>query len=383
MPRRKKEKGIRGFGSVYKRGSDGRYVAKYKAEGTKSGYKELYAKTESEAYDKLEKAWLEHKQGILATGPQQKLETFLNQWLEEVHKSTIRIGTYKRYRTILTRHLIPNLGHIQMQKLTAQQVQTTYAKMLKNQLKPKTIKTIHAVLHKALDQAIRWRLLSRNVCNEVSLPRAAKFEIQPLTGEQARQLLKTAKGHRFEAFLTLALVTGMRRGEILALRWADIDFGTKTLFIRRSVNYVTGYGFVESEPKTAAGNRAIPLPQMVVDLLPQHRLYQLEMRSQAGPRWQEHDLVFSNMYGGFFSISQLYKQFRMILKDAGFSNMRFHDLRHSAATILLIMGIHPKVVQERLGHSQIGMTMDIYSHVLPAMQKEATDKLDTLFRQTE
>jgi integrase len=365
-----------GEGSIYQR-SDGRWVGEITLENGKR--KPFYGKTRKEAADKLQQALYEQKQGMLATGPQQKLGPYLNQWLEEVHKSTLRIGTYKRYRIILDKHLIPYLGHLPLQKVTSQQVQAAYAKILKSGYKPKTIKTINAVLHKALDQAIRWRLLARNVCNEVSLPRTAKFDIHPLTREQVQKLLDTARGYRFETMLTLALMTGMRRGELLGLRWSDIDFETGNLHISRSVGYVTGCGFVEAEPKTAASNRTIPLPQFVIDLLRQHRLDQAEARSEAGERWQEHDLVFCNRTGGFFSISQLYKQFRILLYEAGLPDMRFHDLRHSAATVLLTMGVHPKVVQERLGHSQISMTLDTYSHVLPSMQQEATDKLNDLF----
>ncbi len=376
--KRRRKKSVPGLGSVYPR-KDGRWGADFIVEET-GKRKTVYGRTAKEAAEKLQQALFEQKQGTFADGPKQKLETFLNHWLEDVHKPTVRVSSYKRYRIILDKHLIPYLGHIQIQKLTAQHVQSAYAKILKDGYKPATVRAIHAVLHKALGQAVRWHLVGRNVCNEVSLPRVPKFEIHPLTKEQAQKLLDVARGDRFEAMLVLALLTGMRRGEILGLRWSDIDFESGTLHIRRSVNHITGYGFIETEPKTAASIQVIPLPEVVIDVLRQHRLYQLEAQSQAGAKWQERDLVFCNKIGGFFSLSQLYQQYRKLLSDAGLPRLRFHDLRHSAATILLTLGIHPKVVQERLGHSKIAMTMDTYSHVLPTMQEEASERLDDLFR---
>jgi integrase len=202
-----------------------------------------------------------------------------------------------------------------------------------------------------------------------------------LSEEQARMLLAVACGHRLEALLTLALTTGMRRGELLALRWQDINFDNKSLHILRTLNRLVGYGFIETEPKTSKSRRKIILPDFVIDMLKQHRAHQLEERLKAGVEWQDHDLVFSNTHGGFLQPDRLREMLQKLLKEAGLPYMRFHDLRHSAATILLSMGVHPKVVQELLGHSAISMTMDTYSHVLPSMHQEAMEKMDETFRQ--
>ncbi len=381
MPRRKKERGIRGFGSVYRRGSDGRYVAKYKAEGTKSGYKEEYARTEPEAYAKLEKAWLEKQQGILATGPNQKLKDYLEQWLEEVHKPPIiRLSSHVKYRGLLRNQIIPALGHLQLRRVTPQHLQLFYNNLLKNGLSSSVVQSIHGLLHKAFDNAIRWNLIARNVCDLVSPPPLRTKEIQPLSMDQARILLEAAKEHNLETFLIVVLATGMRHGEMRGLRWHDIQFEEQCLYVRRTVSRIAGYGYVEGDPKTAKGKRKIILPDFVISQLKKHRIQQAERKQKAGEKWQERDLVFCNRSGGFIHQDVILEMFRRILAKAGLPlELRIHDLRHSAATIFLSMGIHPKIVQELLGHSQISMTLDTYSHVLPSMQQEAMDKWETAF----
>lgn len=199
--------------------------------------------------------------------------------------------------------------------------------------------------------------------------------------EQAKHLLDIARGHRLEVMLTLAIATGMRKGEIGALKWEDIDFNGQSLQVRRSMRRLAGYGVITKEPKTAKGRRRIILPQFAVDALKLQKIYQLEQREKAGPSWEENNFVFPNIYGRFLSSQTIHTLFKKLLSDAGLPHMRFHDLRHSAATILLSMGVHPKVVQELLGHSQISITLDVYSHVLPSMQRETMDKLNDFFHQ--
>lgn len=184
----------------------------------------------------MQKALYEQKQGTLLTGSQQTIKQYLEHWLEDVHKSSIRISTYVRYRGLIDQHILPSLGFIQLQKLSPQQVQALYARKLREALSARSVRILHAVLHKALDTAVRTNLVTRNVCNAVTPPRMTKYEIQPLSEEQAHMLLAVAHGHRLEALLTLALTTGMRRGELLALRWHDINFDHKSLQIVRTVN---------------------------------------------------------------------------------------------------------------------------------------------------
>ena len=234
-------------------------------------------------------------------------------------------------------------------------------------------------MHKALDNAVKWNILPRNVCDAVTPPRIPRKEKNVLTKQQAHTLLEEVRTHRLEALLTLAITTGMREGELLALHWQDMNFEDCSLQVKRAVSYLKGYGYVESEPKTAKGRRMIKLPVFVVDILVRHKAQQEEQRREVGSTWIDKDLVFTNALGYYYSSSTLRKVFRRFLVSIGLPHMRFHDLRHSAATILLAMKVHPKVVQEILGHSQIAMTLDVYSHALPSMQEDVTKQWDSEF----
>jgi integrase len=236
-------------------------------------------------------------------------------------------------------------------------------------------------LHSALENAVKWGLVSRNVAKLVSLPRIGRYEAQTLTNEQAMKLLEIAKESRIETLLLMAITTGMRRGELLALHWEDIDFEMKIVTVHRTVARIIGKGYRETEPKTRTSRRRIVLPDVTLDALREHRENQEQDRLQATDQWYERGLVFSNVYGNYFNPVTLLRTYRDLLKKAGLPRIRFHDLRHSAATILMAAGVHPKIVQERMGHSTIAMTMDIYSHVMPSMQQEVAEMIDDLFKQ--
>jgi len=369
-----------GEGSMYRR-NDGRWVGEMTIEGRKRKF--VYGKTQKEVQEKLRAALQEKQQGIVLTGTaRQTLEQFLTDWLENSQKQSVRPRTYERYEEIVRLHIAPVLGHYRLQKLSAQHVQAFYTKKVNEGLSPSTVEVIHNVLHKALDTAVKWGLVPRNVCDLVSPPHAEGFEIKPLTVEQAYQLLVVARGHRLEALFVLALATGMRRGELLALKWQDINFSTGTLQIRRILTRVPtrmpGKGYVESEPKTQKSRRSIVIAAFALESLKQHRIHQLEAKLKAGPLWQDHDYVFCTSIGTHLNPSKdVLDQLKMLLKEAGLPDIRFHDLRHSAATLLLSEGVHPKIVQELLGHNNISMTMDVYSHVLPGMQQDAIGRLDS------
>jgi integrase len=369
-----------GEGSVYER-KDGRYSGYIMLENHKRKY--FYGRTKKEVLDQIKKAQREQEQGALVPASKQTVKQFLEYWLENVHKLRIRQSSYTKYRKALNYHILPELGHIQLQKLTSEHIDVFYAKLLNKGKSPKSIKDIHGILHVALKYAVKKKRLARNVADDIDLPRIERYRSQVLDKAQARRLLKVVKENRYETLLTVALATGMRRGELLALRWSDIQFDTKSLHIQRTVYRVKGVGYVESEPKTNKGRRTIMLPQFVIAVLKQHRAQQLESRLQAGPLWIDQDLVFCNMTGNFLYPDNVSADFKRLVEKAGLPLMRFHDLRHSAATLLLAMGVHPKVVQELLGHTQISMTMDIYSHMLPSMQREAVEGLDNLFRDEE
>ncbi len=369
----------RGEGSIHQRKDDGRWVASFFVEGT-GKRKYLYGKTRKEAYDKLQKAMRDQEQGKLAMGPQQTVNQYIEDWLENVHRPALRENSYVLYRQLLDLHILPTLGHVKLQKLTSQQIQTLYARKLKDGLSAETVRAMHRLLHKAFDDAVHWKRMNENPCDNAKQPRKVKYEIHLLTQEQARMMLDVAQGHTLEALLTMAVATGMRRGELLSLKWQDINVEERRLQIRRTMNRIAGRGIVESEPKTEKSKRTIMLPQFVIDALMLHRKRQAEIRVKAGSAWQENDLVFPNTIGKFMATQDMLNRFKKLLKEAGLPNMRFHDLRHSAATIMLGMGVHPKLVQELLGHSNISITLDTYSHVLPSMQRDMMDGLDNLFK---
>jgi len=366
-----------GEGSIYQR-KDGRWVANIMLENRKRKY--IYGKTRKEVQEKLKVALRELEQGTLVTGPQQTVAQYLHEWLM-VHKQVIRPRSYERYEAIIRLHLVPKLGKLSLQKLTGQHLQRLYTEKLESGLSSTTVSAIHSMLHTAMDDAIKLGILTRNVCEAVSPPRKVHKEMKPLHPEQVRQLLEAAKGHPQEALFILALATGMRRGELLGLKWLDINFERSMLQVQRALTRMpTGLGYKETEPKTRKSRRSIVLTAFAVEALKKHQARQLEMKKAAGEAWEEHDYVFCTTTGKHLHPGHdVLEQLKKLLKKAGLPDVRFHDLRHSTATLLLSKGVHPKVVQEILGHSEISMTLDTYSHVLPTMQKAAMEGLNDFF----
>ncbi len=372
-----------GSGSVFRRPErrGKQWIAQIVLENGKT--KQRYFNTEKEADEALNDMLYEQRRGTLITEKDQTVKQFMEYWLEQVHRPTIRTSSYVEYRRILNNHILPALGHIRLQKLTVQQVESFYAQKVKENLSAKRIMGIHGVLRRGLAHAVYLNLISRNVCDIVkkSLPRPERHEAQTLTEEQAQKLLEQVRGqYPWEALFTMAIITGMRRGELVALRWADIHFSERYLQVRRSARQAgLGYGLQVGEPKTASSRRKIVLSPFLVEVLQQHRAGQKEIRQAAGDTWEENDLVFCNKRGGYINLESMRTSFKRVLEDMGLPTMRFHDLRHSAATLLLVMGVHVKVVQELLGHSNILITLNTYSHVLPSIHEKAMDALSSLF----
>jgi integrase len=369
---------VAGSGSIYQRSDDRgkKWVASFIVEET-GKRKYIYKDTRKEAHDALQEALQAQKQGTLATGRKQKFKDYLVRWFEEVQKPDLRDSSIERYENCIYKHILPALGHVELQKLTAQQIQSFYTSKRKAGYAPESIITLHKVIHKSLDNAVRWRLIPRNVSDDVTLPKhGAEGVAQSLTVQQVRHLLKTVKGHELEAMIVLLLDTGMRHGEITALRWEDINFEKGTIYIHRTESRLK-QGHVEGKTKTATSERVITLSSSVIAVLQEHRMRQREMQLAAASQWQHLDLVFANKEGKYLEKLQNRKKFYMLLEQAGLPRIRIHDLRHTAITLMMEMGINQKAIQERVGHARIDETWK-YTHVSESMEKEIAARLDTL-----
>lgn len=359
-------------GSITRR-SDGLWEARVTLDGGKR--KSFYAKTRQEAARKLNEALRDRDSGLPVVGGKQTVEQYLTSWLAAT-KATIRPTTFARYEQFVRVHIVPTIGKSALSKLSPQQLQALYALKLEEGLSSTTVHHLHAVLHRALDKALRLGLVQRNVADMVDVPRMRHHEMTTLSEEQARTLLSAASGERLEALYVLAIATGMRQGELLALKWRDVDLDESRLQVRATLHY-TNEGYVIAEPKTEFSRRRIALSKVAVEALRAHRIRQLEERLQLGDAWEDNDLVFPNTVGRPLDGVNLLKYwFYPLLKRAGLPRMRFHDLRHTAATLLLGRGINPKIVSEMLGHSHVSVTLGIYSHVTPHMQEQAAKAMD-------
>ena len=290
---------------------------------------------------------------------------------------TLRPKTQENY-TILTRtHILPELGRIRLTNLQPTHLQSFYSKKLNEGYSGRTAQALHGILHKALSQAVRWGLVVRNVSDAVDAPRRVKRPPEILTEAQARAFLDAVHQDRLYALYVTAITTGMRKAELLGLRWSDVDFESGAIRVSQVALTVHKKGVILSEPKTEKSRRAIDLPEVAVRALREHKARQDKIKARSVD-WVENDLVFPTRKGTPIGSRNVLKFFHGSLRRAGLPKVRFHSLRHLHSTLLLVAGIHPKIVQERLGHSRIDITMDIYSHVIPGMQKPAAAEMDRI-----
>jgi integrase len=364
----------KGEGSIYRRASDGRRVAALIMEDGRRVVRR--ASSRKDAAAKLELLLKARAEGQTLAADR-STAAFLTEWLAVV-RNIVGPGTFERYEQYIRVHAIPALGRIKLGRLTPQHVQRLYQEKLAAGLSPTTVNHLHTVLHGAFAEAVRWGLMPRNVVALVRPPRKVHVEVVALTVEQARALLAAAAGNRFEALLILALKTGMRRGELLALRWEDVDLDNGVLQVRGTLRR-TQEGLSIGTPKTAASRRKVVLSPASVTALLRHRARQEQERQAAGDLWQDLGLVFPNRLGRLMEPRDLLADvYRPLLERAGLPPVTFHTLRHTAATLLLAEGEHPKVVQELLGHAQVSITLDRYSHMTPRLMSNAAALMDRL-----
>ena len=363
-------------GSVYQR-ADGRWVAQVKpVDGTRV-YR--YARTRAEAAAKLTLLLKAASDGLPMPPERQTVGAYLEEWLETTAKPGLRPASYVSYAGIVRGHLVPELGKVPLSRLTPQQVQAMMNRKLEAGLSPRRVDYLRGVLRRALNDALRWGLVARNVATLVRPPKRERFEIRPLDPAQARAFLEAVRGDRLEALYSVALAIGLRQGEALGLRWEDVDLEAGLLHVRKALQRIDEqWQFVE--PKSPRSRRTVHLPAVVVESLWAHRAAQREERLLAGAEWEDWGLVFTTPLGRPLDASNVTHAFQRHVARAGLPRQRFHDLRHACASLLLAQGVNPRVVMEVLGHSQITLTLDTYSHVIPALQVEAAARMDTLLR---
>lgn len=364
-------------GHITKRGDSWTAVVDLPADPAtgKRRQKRVTARTKREAERQVAELINKSQTGGFTDAGKVTVREYFDHWLETT-APTLRAVTVRRYRDLVRLHIAGVIGNTLLGKLTAADVQRLYAGRLAAGLSPTTVRYVHAVLHHALDDAVKWGLLFRNVADAVEPPQKARNEMRVWNTEEVGRVLRAAATDPLEALWRLAIYTGMRRGELLAVKWGDLDLDAGALFVQRSLGRGATARLEEGEPKSRSGRRRIALSPSVVDSLRRHRVRQLEHRLALGDAYEDRGIVFANETGGYLHPNVLYRRFGALIARAGVPAIRFHDLRHTSATLLLAEGVHGKIVQERLGHANIAMTLDLYSHVTADMQRQAADVLE-------
>ncbi|MEU8741862.1 tyrosine-type recombinase/integrase [Streptomyces halstedii] len=400
-PSRRSRTRANGDGTVYQR-KDGRWEAAgyVLAPGNTRKRVRVYGATRGDAMTKLTEKIAASNRGFPIAAADSTVSAYLAYWLDGVAVHHLRENTHTRYAASIRLHINPGLGVKKLARLTARDVRTfldglrttcqccaqgrdsvrrsccAIGQCCGKQLSPLTVTYVHAVLKSALEHAVREDELPRNVARNVktTTPRPRRF--QPLTAAEARQLLRAANGDRLHALYELALRTGLRKGELLGLHWEDLDLDGGTATIHRSLQRTRSQGLTVLNTKTLASERRIALPTECISSLKIHQERQEEKRQAAGTGWMDNGLVFTTPKGKPLDPGNLTRRFRRLLHSAGLRTIRFHDLRHSTATLLLEQGVDLVVIKELLGHAHIGVTAGVYAHVRLRLQRQAIDTLN-------
>ncbi len=379
-------------GSITKRGDAWTAVVDLPPDPAtgKRRQKRITAKTKKEVEARVATLLADIERGGFADAGKLTVREFFERWLAAVAPS-IRPVTVRRYRDLIRLHIAGVIGDLKLAKLTPADLQALYATLLATPasrrrrgeakdapprpLSPTTVRYVHAVVHHALDDAVRWALIARNPADAVEPPRRGLGELTVWTADEVGRFLRAAEGDDLEALWRLALTTGMRRGELLGLKWSDIDWEAGALSVQRRLGRGETARLAEDEPKSPSSRRRIALDAATLAALRTHRLRQAEHRLRLGEAYADRGYVFAGALGAPLHPNVLYRRFAALLARAGVRPVRFHDLRHTSATLALALGVHPKIVSERLGHSSIGMTLDLYSHVTADMQRQAAEAI--------
>jgi integrase len=363
---------------------DGRYEARAMfGEMGRRRRRSFMGATPDEARRKLTAALSQQDAGQVPPPERESVAAYLRAWLAAKQPS-LRAESYRRYREACDLHLVPQLGRVRLAKLTATQVEAAYAAIRAKGLSGTSLQLIHGVLRKALQDAMRRGEVLRNVATLVDTPKRSTPEMRVLNADEAHRLMDAARGDALEALYVLALTTGLRLGELQALRWQYVDLERRRLVVAATYQGNAAGQPVFAAPKTDKSRRTVVLPDVAIDALRRHRAAQLEHRLFVGSLWRDHDVVFASALGAALDGNNFRRRsFAPLLQRAELPPMRFHTLRHSAATLLMAAGVPVKVASEMLGHSDISTTLRVYSHVLEPMQDAAAAAMDDMFGERE
>ncbi len=351
----------------------------------------FYGKTRKEAVDKMNAAISEFKNGVYIELSDYSLGDWLYKWLNDYKKSTLKQHTYESYESLIRLHIKPSLGKLPISKIQANQIQTFYNQKLRGDekkgiksLSSRMVRYMHAVIRQALEQAVKEGQINRNVADSTSPPVIKSKSIKPLSEEDLITFLRQAQSDRYFAAFLLAATTGLRRGELLGLTWDCVDLEKGIITVRRQLIPVKGGLKIEETTKSDSSKRSINLTDDAIRELKSHKKEQEEAyKLLPDELYQDNNLVFALEDGRYIEPRAFTKRFQRIIKKAGLSKLRLHDLRHTHASLLLARGIHPKIVQERLGHSSITITLDLYSHLTDNLQESAALSLNGLMTKDE
>jgi len=340
--------------------------------------------THPEAEKRLRQLLTELDKGIFVRPGKATVSEYLVRWLSDYVKPNLSPATHALYSIICTKHIIPTLGNIVLAELKPTQLQHLYAAKQVSGLSNRTVQLIHTTLHKALKNAVKAGVLSRNVAEAVDSPKVARHEMKVMNETELHIFLEMARNTEYYALFYTLLFTGMRRGEALALRWQDVDLLLCQLSVNRSMQYLDSAPIKDritfKQPKTVKSRRLIALSPSSGAVLREHQESQNKQRLALGlPLVTDSDLVFSHWNGSPLLPSSITHAWIKLTRRCGLDGVRLHDARHTHASLLLKQGVHPKIVQERLGHAGIAITLDLYSHVAPGLQQAAANKFDDIF----
>jgi integrase len=368
-------------GRIIKRGSGYTIVLQLGLDPTYGKRRQRWIAVDGNKHDAERMlAELLHEQatGTLVAPSKTATGAYLARWLSEYGKPSLSPRSYERYRDLIHQHFEPAFGSIILTQLKAEHLQKHYTACLEAGLSPTTVRYHHAVIHKALKTALKWGLVNRNVADGAEPPFKHRYEIQVWDDWEITKFLEAAKDSPYFALFHTVLYTGVRRSELLGLQWRDIDFVFCQLSVRRGLHHLKDGSYVFLDTKSDKSRRTIALSPAAIMVLREHRERQEQDRLLSGKPLQETDLVFCQPDGKPLRPNTITRAWQTVATKAGVKVVRFHDARHSHASMLLKGGVHPKIVQERLGHSSIEMTLDIYSHVVPGLQEAAARRFDDL-----